>query len=200
VRAAQEIIADLASAGLSPEQLALVIELSAAVAVEARPTIDKAAENKRAYDREYQKVRRKSRTTSYETNGEPPEVSPKDINQTPSSPPVDASEAKASSHQPRPWALPAGVSLQVWDDFKKNRAKKRLPNTDTAWKAFLDDLSRVSSHTGIPPPKLIEQCTAKGWGAIYDPRDQRNERADTNPTATALRRVQDALRSGSPVN
>lgn len=85
--------------------------------------------------------------------------------------PSEVSEASASSPQPRPWALPAGVSLQVWDDFKTNRKRKRLPNTDTAWKSFQDDLARVSLQTGIPPPRLIEQCTAKGWGAIYDPRE-----------------------------
>jgi hypothetical protein len=83
---------------------------------------------------------------------------------------VSSSEAKASS--PRAWALPVGVSLQVWGDFKRNRQRKRLPNTDTAWKAFNDDLTRVSAQTGIPPPKLIEMCTAKGWGGIYDPRGQ----------------------------
>jgi hypothetical protein len=107
-----------------------------------------------------------------------------------------SSVAKATS--PRPWALPVGVSLQVWTDFKKNRSRRRLPNTDTAWKAFLDDLARVSSQTGIPPPKLIEQCTAKGWGGIYDPneRSQRNERA-SNPTGDALARVQAAIRGGS---
>jgi hypothetical protein len=88
--------------------------------------------------------------------------------------PREASEAKASLPQPRPWSLPVGVSLQVWTDFLTNRKRKRFPNTPTAWKSFTDDLVRVSLQTGIPPPKLIEQCTAKGWGAIYDPRDNRN--------------------------
>jgi hypothetical protein len=92
--------------------------------------------------------------------------------------PVEVSEANASSPQPRPWALPAGVSLQVWTDFLTNRKRKRLPNTDTAWKSFNDDLARVSAQTGIPPPKLIERCTAKGWGAIYDPRDEGNGRTN----------------------
>ena len=97
------------------------------------------------------------------------------------------SEPKGSS--PRAWSLPVGVSLQVWTDFLTNRKRKRLPNTDTAWKAFNDDLHRVSSQTGIPPPKLIERCAAKGWGAIYDPRDNRYERTDNNPTASAVHRV-----------
>jgi hypothetical protein len=174
-------MADLAAAGLTAEQLALVMELSATVAAEARPAIDKAAENKRAYDREYRRANRKNRTTSYETNdrNDPPSGSPKDINQTPSSPPVDVSEAEASSHQPRPWALPVGVSLQVWTDLMTNRRKKRLPNTPTAWKKFQTDLAEMSAQTGIPPPKLIELCTAKGWGAIYDPRGEDDRRTNT---------------------
>jgi hypothetical protein len=84
--------------------------------------------------------------------------------------PQEVSEPNGSSPPPRPWALPVGVSLQVWTDLLTNRKRKRLPNTDTAWKAFNDDLVRVSAQTGIPPPKLIEMCVAKGWGAIYDPR------------------------------
>lgn len=88
-----------------------------------------------------------------------------------------SSEPKGSS--PRPWALPVGVSLQVWTDLLSNRKRKRLGNTPTAWKQFQDDLARISVQTGIPPPKLIELCTAKGWGAIYDPRDERHERTGT---------------------
>jgi hypothetical protein len=98
-----------------------------------------------------------------------------------------SSVAKATS--PRAWALPAGVRLQVWEDFKKNRTRKRLPNTDTAWKAFLDDLARISMLTGIPPPELIERCTAKGWGAIYDPRDQRDERSNQNSLTETVGRI-----------
>jgi hypothetical protein len=104
-----------------------------------------------------------------------------------------SSEPKGSS--PRAWACPVGVNPQVWTDLLANRKRKRLSNTPTAWKAFCDDLARVSAQTGIPPPKLIELCTAKGWGAIYDPRNQRDERSD-NPTGTALARVQAAIRSG----
>lgn len=107
--------------------------------------------------------------------------------------PREVSEAKASS--PRPWALPPGVSPQIWADFLGNRKRKRLGSTPTAWKAFCDDLARVSAQTGIPPPKLIEYAAAKGWGGIYDPnqRDQRHERPDPNPTGTALQRVIGAI-------
>jgi hypothetical protein len=111
-----------------------------------------------------------------------------------------SSEPKGSS--PRPWALPVGVNEQIWIDFLSNRKRKRLGNTPTAWKSFNDDLTRVSALTGIPPPKLIEYAAAHGWGAIYDPneRKQGHERSDPNPTATALARVQTALRSGGTFN
>lgn len=91
---------------------------------------------------------------------------------------TEVSVAKATSS--RAWALPAGVSLQVWTDLKKNRARKRLPNTDTAWKGFLDDLISVSAETGIPPPELIQRCVAKGWGAIYDPRTENDRQQRPN--------------------
>lgn len=87
---------------------------------------------------------------------------------------TEGSEAKASS--PRAWALPAGVSLQVWTDFLANRKRKRLGISLTAWDKFQSDLAKISANTGIPPPEIIRQCTAKGWGAIYDPRDEGNER------------------------
>jgi hypothetical protein len=87
-----------------------------------------------------------------------------------------SSEPKGSS--PRAWALPVGVALQVWQDFKRNRERKRLPNTETAWKTFNDDLKRISSQTGIPPPKLIEMCAAKGWASINDPREGKHGRTN----------------------
>jgi hypothetical protein len=81
-------------------------------------------------------------------------------------------EDKSSS--PQPWALPVGVSLQVWTDLKSNRKRKRLPNTPTAWKKFQADLAETSAQTGIPPPQLIEnaqprageQFTIRGTNAM----------------------------------
>lgn len=84
----------------------------------------------------------------------------------------EGSEANASS----PWARPLGIEKQVWNDLLINRKRKNLPNTQSAWKRFNDDLARISVETGIPPPKLIERCTERGWGAIYDPRESRNDR------------------------
>jgi hypothetical protein len=176
----------LVAAGATREQL--VAAMQADIAERAAAEAAK-LEKKRKGNRDRQARKRKldsnaeSRVTAVTTRDEcdtPPVGSPKERNQTPSLPPALVSEPDGSSPEPRPWALPVGVSLQVWDDFLTNRRRKRLPNTETAWKGFNDDLKRVSAQTGIPPPKLITQCTAKGWGAIYDPKDEPNvRRTDT---------------------
>lgn len=146
--------------------LADVVEIASANERRADPTATERKRRQRAKDKVERDMSRRD-----VTRDTPPVGSPKDINQTPSLPPAQVSEPSGSEPSPRPWALPVGVSFQVWSDFLGNRKRKRLGNTATAWKAFNDDLNRISAQTGIPPPKLIEQCTAKGWGAIYDPRE-----------------------------
>lgn len=94
MRPAQAVMADLAASGLTAEQLALVMELSATVAVEARPSLDVAAENKRSYDREYQRSRRKSRTRSYDDNDE--SAPPKENISNPPSSEANASGSEAA--------------------------------------------------------------------------------------------------------
>jgi hypothetical protein len=98
---------------------------------------------------------------------------------------TDSSEPKGSSQ--RPWERPDGVSEQVWTDLKENRKRKKLGFSQTAWKRFENDVARISAQTGIPPPQLIEECTAKGWGAIYDPRNPRNE--PTGKTAATFAKL-----------
>jgi hypothetical protein len=175
----------LIETGATREQLAAVMradiaerEAEEAAKLEAK-RIGNRTRQQRKRERDNNAESRVTAVTPRDVRDTPPDVSPKDINQTPSSPPVEVSEPSGSSPQPRPWALPVGVNLQVWTDLLTNRKRKRLPNTPTAWKGFLDDLTRVSAQTGIPPPKLIEMCAAKGWGAIYDPttEDQRHGRA-----------------------
>lgn len=132
--------------------------------------------------RKHRQSKRNDRATLQQRDATPPETENRDI---------DSSEPKGSS--PRPFACPVGVDPQVWKDLLGNRKRKRLGTSETAWRKFQGDLAKVSAQTGIPPPQLIEMCTAKGWGAIYDPRDNRDERPDSNPTATALSRVIGAI-------
>lgn len=105
MRPAQAVMADLASSGLSAEQLALVMELSAAVATEARPVADKAAENKREYDRQYRRERRNNRTKSYDNNDK--HDPPKENTQTPGS----VSDETGASADPVKELFDLGVAM-----------------------------------------------------------------------------------------
>ena len=76
----------------------------------------------------------------------------------------------------------------VWRDFLANRKRKRLPNTATAYKGFLDDIERISDQEW-PPWRLLKHATVKGWGGIYDPRNDRgmgNGKANNRPGGTAI--------------
>jgi hypothetical protein len=60
----------------------------------------------------------------------------------------------------------------TWADFLKNRKAKRLPNTASAHRKLETDLAGMVARTGWPPGQVFAACVAKGWGAIYDPRDR----------------------------
>jgi hypothetical protein len=77
MRSAAEIMVEIASAGLTPAQLALVMELSATVAAEARPVVDEAAERRRERDREYQAERRRQMSADVGRVGDDPSLDKK---------------------------------------------------------------------------------------------------------------------------
>ena len=79
-------------------------------------------------------------------------------------------EANAS---PPIWVCPAKVDPEHWADLLKNRKTKRLTNTATAYTDLLADLDRLADEEW-PPGLLVRHAAVKGWGAIYDPRNQRN--------------------------
>jgi hypothetical protein len=125
----------LIATGATREQLAAVMradiaerEAEEAAKIEAKREGNRTRQQRKR-EKERNAVSRVTAVTARDSRDTPPKVSPKENNQTPSSPPVDVSEAEASSHQPRPWALPVGVSLQVWTDFRANRKRKRLGET-----------------------------------------------------------------------
>jgi hypothetical protein len=113
----------------------------------------------------------------------------------PDAPPVDAPDAPPVAHRtkdrtrnltkarlparparatkprkPDPFPRPEGVAAEVWRDFLKCRARKRLSNTPTAHKHLLAALARLACDEW-PPGRLVEHAAAKGWGGIYDPRE-----------------------------
>lgn len=91
------------------------------------------------------------------------------------SPPKRAPDRKDADAFVRPdWA-----DAEVWRDFLSNRKRKRLPNTATAYRGFLADIDKLATDEW-PPGRLLEHAAMKGWGAIYEPdemKEQNNGRA-----------------------
>lgn len=176
---AASLVAQLAAAGTPPELLAAV-----AKELFAGETARETVEERRRKDRERKPRKSMEIHGNPQTSEETTEIQDQvSLDKETSPRPPKEIKSIPCVREPRAWALPAGVSLQVWTDFLSNRKRKKLGQTDTAWKSFNDDLKRVSAQTGIPPPELIRQCTAKGWGAIYDPRDNRDGQQRTNGMA-----------------
>jgi len=87
------------------------------------------------------------------------------------------------------WRKPAFCeSDQVWADFLKNRKRKRLPNTETAYAGFLADIHRLADDEW-PPGKLLTHAVRKGWGGIYDPREPRNDRQHPSVSKPTTREI-----------
>jgi hypothetical protein len=214
VRPAQAVMAELAAAGLTAAQLALIMELSAAVATEARPTIDQAAENKRAYDREYRKAH--PRTKSYdnnEPNDSSPDGSPKDIYQTPSLAPVSKTEAKASLKSPVQrekleaigsclrvaFPPPPEVADGVWADFLRSPKRRKAGMSQTAYAGICRNLIELAEH-GFPPGEMIALAVERGWTTVKldwvlntDERKPRHGQSSANVTSLRGSRPDPAL-------
>ena len=70
------------------------------------------------------------------------------------------------------WCEPA-----VWRDLKANRRTKKLTNTPTAHKRFVEAIEAMADEHW-PPGRLVEAIAAKGWGGPHDPRDDRKPNND----------------------
>lgn len=104
----------------------------------------------------------------------------------------------------RAFAAPPGVPDDVWADFLKSPNRRKAGMSQTAYNGICNNLTILAEH-GFPPGDMIALAVERGWRTVTlewaqnNQRKQGYERPDTNPTGTALSRVQAALRSGSPV-
>lgn len=97
----------------------------------------------------------------------------------------DTSGAKAPSVSRAPrflFACPLGVDPAHWRDFLANRKKRRLTNSETAYRGILDDLEKFTDAEW-PPGRLVELAARRGWGSIVNPREHFGNRHD-RPSAT----------------
>lgn len=79
-----------------------------------------------------------------------------------------------------PFPKPDFINESVWQDFLTNRKKKKTPNTATAYKKLISDLERWQGITGWTMEDILVRCTAKGWAAIYEPRDENEKQQRDN--------------------
>lgn len=183
MRPAREIMGDLAATGMTPDQIALVMELSAAVSAEARPVADEAAARRRERDKEYQAQKRNERrqisADSDDTaDATPFPAPPNENNLTPPThtPEYNTPRAKAEAHvadwlewrEKNPFPRQHWSPKPLWSDFLKNRKAKTLPNTVAAHDKLLRDIEAACLRTRWPPGKVFRACVEQGWGAIYD--------------------------------
>lgn len=171
----------LMAAGVTGEALiAAIADMEAAAPVQ----VDEAAERRRAYDRE------RKRNAKRNSTGIPPESA--EGSEDPSlSRPLSPQTPLTPTHT-HPDIIPARkgrdfpmldcTDADTWADFLRNRKAKRLPNTASAHRKLESDLADISARTGWPPGEVFAACVAKGWGAIYDPRDTTNDRTKQRPS------------------
>ncbi len=98
--------------------------------------------------------------------------------------PETQTPARVRGDFPKPdWADP-----QVWADFLKNRKRKSMVNTATAYRGFLASIEKHATDEW-PPGKLLEYATAKGWGSINEPDEMKgtaNVRSVKRPQSASI--------------
>jgi hypothetical protein len=77
------------------------------------------------------------------------------------------------------------IDEQLAKDFLKNRTKKRLANTLTAF----NGLQREINKTKLPANEIITICCEKGWGSFKASWDYK-EKKDGKPKATTQKQKQ----------
>lgn len=112
MREVRAVMSELAASGLSPDQLALVMELAAVVAAEARPVQDDQAQRRREKDAERHRVRRHLRKSADSADTR---VSPTPPSEKTPFPPLKGGTSPVET-QPIAKPLPAEPvrSLAVW--------------------------------------------------------------------------------------
>jgi hypothetical protein len=174
------ILDAMVSAGCTAEQIAAAVKADMAEQ-------EQRADAKRVKDRE-RKRRQRSRDvtdshamshdvtrTGCDNQDNPLSPSPNENNSNPHPhTPVNINPARGQSDFPKLDCADA----ETWRDFLKNRKTKRLPNTPTAHAKLRKDLARWAQETGWPPGEVFTACVGRGWGAIYDPRQDESSSND----------------------
>lgn len=216
MRAAQAVMADLAAAGLTAAQLALVIELSTAVAVEARPVEDKAAQRRRSKDREYQaekrEERRQNRQISADSADDAPPPNERDNLTLPQDTHSDEASASSPARQPISeakdfWNEAASAvgwpTVQTLSPTRQRCLGARLRQHGIdGWRAAINR-ARLSPYlAGADPPSWFTFnwiIKAENFLKLTEGNYDRRNTDTADPTSVALARVQQHFRNRQPL-
>lgn len=99
----------------------------------------------------------------------PPDKSPPDPQKLTPTPAHSGTQTRARKAGPFP--CPEGVDPEHWADLMANRKTKRLTNTPTAYRSMMADIAKFADDEW-PPGRIVEFAAARGWGAIFDPRNR----------------------------
>ncbi|WPZ05504.1 hypothetical protein [Pelagerythrobacter marinus] len=156
----------LMAAGVTGEELcAAIAEMEADIRAEPKPRSAGAIRQQR-----YRERNKASQVTESDGCDASPSLSPSPkenkSNPHPHTHPENTTRTRKAEDFPCPdWADP-----NVWRDLKRNRKAKRLANTPTAHKRFVEAVEAMADDEW-PPGRLLEGIVAKGWGGAHDPRE-----------------------------
>lgn len=73
------------------------------------------------------------------------------------------------------WGCPEGVDPAHWRDFRANRRRKKLTDTETSYAGQIRLIERFACDEW-PPGRLVQHAAEKGWGTIVDPSEYETPR------------------------
>lgn len=182
-----ELMQAMADAG-APMQAILI-------AVKALEERDAALEQKRAVERERKRRQRAKETDgtvtgqSRDSHADVPSVPAlsRPPNENNSNPPTHTHpDNNTRARKGADFPMLDCTDPDTWGDFLRNRKAKKLPNTASAHRKLVADLADISARTGWPPGQVFAACVAKGWGAIYDPRDKNDAKQHSQSARPAI--------------
>lgn len=183
---ASELMEALAAAGAPLEAILIAVKALEAKDAEIASKDAEAAE-KRAKDAERKRIARASTDCPRTVHGHGADAEADPSLSRPLSPqtpltPTHTHPDITPARKGRDFPMLDCTDAETWADFLRNRKAKRLPNTASAHRKLQSDLADISARTGWPPGEVFAACVARGWGAIYDPRETTNDRPKQRPS------------------
>ena len=84
-----------------------------------------------------------------------------------------------------PIIYPDWLNLQLWQEYKRHRARIKKPMTEYAEQLNINKLNKIMKQ-GYSQEKIMNNIIEKGWQGIYAPKDNNNFSKPKAEAAPAL--------------